>query len=74
MSELGFLYLFLLRTSFLAMLDSKPIVSSTTNIFDLSRMISKSGRISSPVIMLGELKFVTSAYNSRANRLRKVAI
>ena len=54
------------------MLDLKPIVSSTTNIFDLSRMISKSGHISALVIMLGELKFVTSAYNSRANHLRKV--
>ena len=56
------------------MLDSKPIVSSTTKIFYLSRMISKSGRISSPEIMIGELKFVTSAYNSQANRLRKAAI
>ena len=28
-----FLYLFLVHPSFLAMLDSKPIVSSTTNIF-----------------------------------------
>ena len=63
-----------MRTSFLAMLDSKLIVSSTQNIFDLSRMISKSGGISSQAMMLGELKFVTSAYNSRANRLRKVAI
>ena len=50
------------------------LLSSTTNIFDLSRMISKSGHISSPMIMLGELKFVTFAYNSRANCSRKVVI
>ena len=56
------------------MVDSKPIVSSSTKIFNRSKMLSKAGRISSPVIMLGELNFVTSAYNSRVNRLRKVAI